>query len=51
MEAKKALFRKYFPNSQVSDADLTILLNSLAKYYPGKGLAAVFREMRVDNVF
>ena len=51
MEAKKALYRKYFPNSQVSDADLTILLNSLAKYYPGKGLVAVFSEMKVDNTF
>ena len=49
MEARKALYRKYFPNSHISDADLTILLNSLAKYYPNKGLKAVFDEMKVDN--
>ena len=51
MEAKKALYRKYFPNSQISDANLTILLNSLDKYYPGKDLKAVFREIQQDNVF
>ena len=45
MDAKKALYRKYFPNSHISDADLTILLTSLAKYYPGKGMKSVFGEM------
>ena len=51
MEAKKALYRKYFPNSNISDADLTILLNSLAKYYPGKPLKVIFSEMINDNTF
>ena len=51
MEAKKASYRKYFPNSTISDVNLEILLNSLAKYYPGKPLKVVFKEMRVDNVF
>ena len=51
MEAKKALYRKYFPNSRISDANLTILLNSLAKYYPGKDINAVFREIQQNNVF
>ena len=51
MDAKKALYRKYFPNSRISDADLTILLNSLAKYYPGKNLKSVFGEMRNNNAF
>ena len=51
MDAKKALYRKYFPNSGISDANLTILLNSLAKYYPGKDIKVVFREMQQDNVF
>ena len=51
MDAKKALYRKYFPNSQISDANLTILLNSLVKYYPGKDLKEVFREIQQDNVF
>ena len=51
MEAKKALYRKYFPNSEISDANLVILLNSLAKYYPGKPLKNVFGEMKSDNAF
>ena len=51
MDAKKALYRKYFPNAKISDADLTTLLNSLAKYYPGKNIEAVFREIQQDNVF
>ena len=51
MEAKKALYRKYFPNSDISDANLTILLNSLAKYYPGKPLKNVFGKMQGDNAF
>ena len=51
MDAKKALYRKYFPNSHISDADLTILLNSLGKYYPGKDIKAVFREIQQDSVF
>ena len=51
MEAKKALYHKYFPNSQISDANLTILLVSLAKYYPGKGLSSVFSEIQGDNTF
>ena len=51
MEAKKALYRKYFPNSNISDADLTVLLNSLVKYYPGKTLKVVFVEMKQDRLF
>ena len=51
MDAKKALYRKYFPNSRISDADLVVLLNSLAKYYPGKPLKVVFEEMQYDNRF
>ena len=51
MEAKKALYRKYFPNTRISDANLTILLNSLKKYYPGKDIKEVFKEMQVDNAF
>ena len=51
MDAKKALYRKYFPNSNISDANLVILLNSLAKYYPGKPLKSVFDEMQNDNRF
>ena len=51
MDAKKAMYRKYFPNSNISDADLTVLLNSLGKYYPGKDIKAVFREIQQDNVF
>ena len=51
MEGKKALYRKYFPNSNISDADLTILLNSLVKYYPGKPLKVIFGEMINDNTF
>ena len=51
MDAKKALYRKYFPNSNISDANLVILLNSLTKYYPGKPLKAIFNEMQNDNMF
>ena len=51
MDARKTLYRKYFPNSHISDANLTILLNSLAKYYPGKDLKVVFLEIQQDNVF
>ena len=51
MEGKKALYRKYFPNSNISDSDLIVLLNSLAKYYPGKPLKVVFKEMQYDNLF
>ena len=51
MDAKKAMYRKYFPNSHISDADLTVLLNSLDKYYAGKDLKVVFREIQQDNVF
>ena len=51
MEAKKALYRKYFPNARISDSDLELLLNSLGKWYPGKDIRAVFREMQQDNVF
>ena len=51
MEGKKATYRKYFPNSNISDADLTILLVSLAKYYPGKPLKVIFGEMLNDNTF
>ena len=51
MEGKKALYRKYFPNSNISDANLVILLNSLSEYYPGKPLKTVFDEMQNDNRF
>ena len=51
MDAKKSLYRKYFPNSRISDADLTVLLDSLAKYYPGKPLKSVFGGMQRDNAF
>ena len=51
MEAKKALYRKYFPNARISDSDLELLLNSLGKWYPGMGIKSVFREMQQDNVF
>ena len=51
MDAKKALYRKYFPNSHISDANLTVLLNSLDKYYAGKDIKVVFREIQQDNVF
>ena len=51
MEGKKALYRKYFPNSNISDANLVVLLNSLGEYYPGKPLKTVFDEMQNDNVF
>ena len=51
MEGKKTLYRKYFPNSDISDANLVILLDSLAKYYPGKPLKTVFGEMQYDNSF
>ena len=51
MEGKKALYRKYFPNSNISDANLVILLNSLIEYYPGKPLKVVFKEMQQDNRF
>ena len=51
MEAKKALYRKYFPNSNISDANLVVLLTSLDKYYPNKPLKVVFKEMQYDNTF
>ena len=51
MQANKVLYRKYFPNSQISDASLTILLSSLNKYYPGKDIKVIFKEMQVDNDF
>ena len=51
MDAKKALYRKYFPNSNISDANLTILLNSLIGYNPGKPLKVVFQEMQQDRGF
>ena len=51
MEVNKALYRKYFPNSNISDANLVVLLNSLVKYYPGKPLNTVFVEMQNDNIF
>ena len=51
MEAKKALYRKYFPNSNISDANLVVLLTSLDKYYPNKPLKTVFGEMQYDNTF
>ena len=51
MQANKVLYRKYFPNSRISDSDLEILLNSLKSAYPGKDIKAVFLEMREDNVF
>ena len=51
MDAKKALYRKYFPNSNISDANLSVLISSLIKYYPGKPLNMVFKEMQTDNAF
>ena len=51
METRKILYRKYFPNSRISDSDLELLLNSLGKWYPGMSIKAVFREMQQDNVF
>ena len=51
MEAKKASYRKYFPNSEISDANLSVLISSLIKYYPGKPLNIVFKEMQCDNTF
>ena len=51
MEAKKASYRKYFPNSEISDANLSVLISSLIKYYPGKPLNIVFKEMQGDNTF
>ena len=51
MDGKKALYRKYFPNAKISDADLSTLLNSLAKYYPGKPLKSILVEMQQDNKF
>ena len=51
MDAKKALYRKYFPNSNISDANLVVLLNSLGKYYPGKPLKTVFGEMQQNAMF
>ena len=51
MQANKVLYRKYFPNSRISDSDLELLLNSLKTAYPGKDIKSVFREMQQDNVF
>ena len=51
MQANKVLYRKYFPNSRISDSDLELLLNSLKSAYPGKDIKAVFLEMQQDNVF
>ena len=51
MEAKKALYRKYFPNARISDSDLVLLLNSLKSAYPNKDIKDVFREMQQDQVF
>ena len=45
------MYRKYFPNSQISDANLIILLDSLTKYYPGKDIKVIFKEMQVDAAF
>ena len=51
MQANKVLYRKYFPNSRISDSDLKLLLNSLKTAYPGKDIKSVFLEMQRDNVF
>ena len=51
MEGKKTLYRKYFPNSNISDANLVILLDALTKYYPGKPMKVIFAEMQKDNTF
>ena len=51
MDGKKASYRKYFPNSNISDANLVVLLNGLSKYYPGKPFGVVFKEMQYDNRF
>ena len=51
MEGKKTLYRKYFPNSDISDANLVVLLNALTKYNPGKPMKVIFGEMQKDNTF
>ena len=51
MEAKKASYRNFFPNSRISDSDLEVLLNGLVKFYPGMSMNSVFREMQQDNTF
>ena len=51
MDALKTKYRKYFPNSDISDANLTVLLSSLRGYYKGKSLDGVFKSMKTDNVF
>ena len=51
MEAKKALYRRFFPNARISDTDLELLLNSLKSAYPNKDIKDIFREMQQDNVF
>ena len=51
MDALKTKYRKYFPNSEISDANLTVLLSSLSGYYKGKSLDKVFESMKTDNVF
>ena len=51
MEAKKALYRRFFPNQRIYDSDLELLLNSLKSAYLHKTIQDVFREMQQDNVF
>ena len=51
MESEKALYRKYFPNAQICDSDLELLLDSLKSAYPHKNIQDVFREMQQDQVF
>ena len=51
MESEKALYRKYFPNVQISDSDLELLLKSLKSAYPHKNIRDVFKEMQQDQIF
>ena len=51
MDAKKALYRKYFPNSRISDANLTIFLRDIPKFYPNKSIKEVFKEIQIHNEF
>ena len=51
MESEKALYRKYFPNVQISDSDLELLLDSLKSAYPHKNIQDVFKEMQQDQAF
>ena len=47
----EALYRKYFPNSNISDSDLAVLLSSLQRYYPNKPIKDIFVDLQNDNLF